>query len=670
MKFLYPEFLYGLIALVIPVIIHLFNFRKAKKIHFPSIRFLKVVEQKTSQKLKLKHYLILASRLLFLFFLVMAFAQPFLPSADKEPLPENVLIYLDNSQSMSNRLYDGSTGLDHGLDYIGKILDVYPKNTNYKLLTNNFAAFSNTFKTRDEVEDLLTEIRYSQVYRLLNDVYLRLKTGFVSEKNQRSDIYIISDFQKSTTGDLTAFQPDTSSQIIMVPIEFLKQSNVFVDSVFLRNPYLNIDRKNELHIVLYNNGAEEKSDLQVKLFVNSMQMATTTVNIGANQKTPVIFTLNFPQKKINVCKISFEDYPVSFDNDFFLILKPNEKINVLELTTGMKEDPFPDVYGNTKLFKFTSQNVVNLDYSLIGESDLLILNELPNIDRSLEATILQYMDVGGTLLIIPPEHPDASSYARLTGIGINIDTATNDIKVSLRPPDYSNPFFTNIFAGRDQNLMMPDAQNVITWKNSPDNLLKYINGENYLSRFKRGGTIYLLGSPLSANFTDFHKHALFVPVMYKIAFTGNKSYGRLYYSINESLIKIKPDSIQRNDILKLKQHNMELIPGQRLAGNVIYLEIPKNILSPGIYRLEQGTRLLDILAFNRSRNESLLNQHKTNELKKTFSLQKKISIFNTNSHANFASEIKKKKIGVPLWKYAVILALLFLLTEVLFIRLL
>ena len=85
MKFLYPEFLFGLFTLIIPIIIHLFNFRRSKKVYFSSTRFLKNIKKSTSQKRQIKHFLILFSRLLFLTFLVLAFAQPFIPSTDKNP---------------------------------------------------------------------------------------------------------------------------------------------------------------------------------------------------------------------------------------------------------------------------------------------------------------------------------------------------------------------------------------------------------------------------------------------------------------------------------------------------------------------------------------------------------------------------------------------------------
>ena len=153
MKFLYPEFLFGLVTLAIPIIIHLFNFRKSKKIYFSSTRFLTNIKKSTSQKLKLKHYLILFSRLLFLLFLVLAFAQPYIPSTNRNPQAESVYVYLDNSASMSNRVEGTMTSLHLGMDYVHEILKLYPTNTTYKFLTNEFAPFSNTLNSKDEIEE-------------------------------------------------------------------------------------------------------------------------------------------------------------------------------------------------------------------------------------------------------------------------------------------------------------------------------------------------------------------------------------------------------------------------------------------------------------------------------------------------------------------------------------
>ncbi|MBU3677092.1 MAG: hypothetical protein FGM54_07945, partial [Chitinophagaceae bacterium] len=82
-SFLYPLFLLAGAALAIPILVHLFNFRKFKTIEFPDIRFLKTIQQETQKSAKLKHRLILASRLLLLLGLILAFAQPYFSKQGK-----------------------------------------------------------------------------------------------------------------------------------------------------------------------------------------------------------------------------------------------------------------------------------------------------------------------------------------------------------------------------------------------------------------------------------------------------------------------------------------------------------------------------------------------------------------------------------------------------------
>src|SRR5690606_35334646 len=133
MTFLYPSFLWALLALSIPVIIHLFNFRKTTRIFFSNNRFLRQVKEVTTAKRRLKHYLILASRLLFLLFLVFTFAQPVIPARDQLDAGRNIVIYLDNSQSMSARMPDKTPAFDAALSFSRGIVDLFPPDTRYRI---------------------------------------------------------------------------------------------------------------------------------------------------------------------------------------------------------------------------------------------------------------------------------------------------------------------------------------------------------------------------------------------------------------------------------------------------------------------------------------------------------------------------------------------------------
>ena len=80
MQFKHPELLYALILLVIPFIVHLFKLRRFQKEAFTNVKFLKKVVQENRKSNQLKKWLILTARTLALAFLILAFAQPFIPS--------------------------------------------------------------------------------------------------------------------------------------------------------------------------------------------------------------------------------------------------------------------------------------------------------------------------------------------------------------------------------------------------------------------------------------------------------------------------------------------------------------------------------------------------------------------------------------------------------------
>lgn len=226
MNFLYPQFLYGLFALAIPIIVHLFHFRRTRKVYFSNTKFLKKVKETSSSKLKLKHYLILFSRLLFIFFLVMAFAQPIISSEDNITNQQDVLIYLDNSQSMSNEVDESLPAFDRGLAFIEELTNKLPTSTSYRILTNDFDAAGLVPKSKTEINDLITEMTYSSSSRSFSEISNRI----ASIENVPESIYWISDFQ-ATNKEGDVISVDSASKLNVIPLSFMSIKNVSVDSI-------------------------------------------------------------------------------------------------------------------------------------------------------------------------------------------------------------------------------------------------------------------------------------------------------------------------------------------------------------------------------------------------------------------------------------------------------
>jgi hypothetical protein len=652
MIFQFPSFLWALGALLIPILIHLFNFRKTTQIYFSNTRFLKQVKQETTQKRKIKQYLILAARLLFVFFLVMAFAQPFLPAAEQVGSQKNVAIYIDNSLSMSAPVAEKKRAIDEASERVREIVTALPPDVKYQLITNDFASFSNSFKAKSEVEDELSRLRLSSISRNAQEIESRIL-------DEANTLFWISDFQSATFGSVS--KTDSSLLIKLVPIKTSKLSNVLVDTVYLENPSITKGEKNTIHVRLRNVGDRSVEGLVTKLFINSVQASAASINIEPNSTNSLVFDLPTNLNGLNKAVLSFSDYPVSFDNEFYFTLNLTTKLKVIEIKSVKEVTPVERVFGNKELFTFDSFQAANLNYSLLNDVDLIIVNQLEKIELPL-LTTLNGLRKNHSILLIPALLPDEDSYQQLIRGAVKINKQEQPLSLAL--PDFKAPLFQNVFEEINSAMAMPVATKVLDWGSDRSAILTFKDGRPFLSQVN---DLFVLACPLIKSTTDFYAHALFVPVMYRLASLGSRNQERLYHSLSSTIFSFEGDSLVGEVPIKMigKQ---EVIPAQHRIGSRIILELPKFLLERGFYSLVNQKDTLNLVAFNLIKDESMLENLKPEEIKLRLGGSASISIFNAGSTDAFRNEIKERYLGTPLWKYAIVLALVFLLAEILLIR--
>jgi hypothetical protein len=224
-----------------------------------------------------------------------------------------------------------------------------------------------------------------------------------------------------------------------------------------------------------------------------------------------------------------------------------------------------------------------------------------------------------------------------------------------------------VFEERSASIAMPRATRILEWGADRSAILRFKNDKPFLSRFDQQGVLYLLASPLNQTYTDFYNHALFVPVMYRIAAGSLKNENRLYHTLNEDFITLRLDSLPPDESVTLKGAQ-EVVPAQRKLKDQVLLEIPKFSMTQGFYHVLAQDDTVSLLAFNLDKSESLLDQFTGSEIKNQMGNGENISIFEAASTEAFSNEIKTRYLGKPLWKYALMISLFFLLVEVLLIR--
>ncbi len=587
----------------------------------------------------------------------MAFAQPFIPSASLGTASNKVAIYLDNTYSMTNEIEDNISAFDLALNYINKITEVYPTSTSYKLITNDFDPSSNSYKSANEIKELLTEIRLTGVSRTAEEIYERVKDRGIAEPK---DVFWLSDFQKSTLGK-EEVNLDSLTDLNLVPFEFNSINNLYIDSLYLDNPFMIGDQQVKLNVVVANKGSKEVDDLGIKVYIDSVQSATATMDIQPNDKQLITFDLAF--NNTSEGRISIEEFPVTFDNDFYFVINNAKKIRVLEIFQNRSERYIQGVFGNEKLFQFESYDVSNLDYSLLSKADLVVVNGLSEITSSLASVINNRIEAGSHFLIIPSINPDLNSYKAVVSLS-RIGLASQSPKTALASPDLNNPFFENVFEESKQRIAMPEAIQILDLGNDRNALLKFQNGSPFLTEPRKG--MYVLASPLITDYSTFQNHALFVPVMYRMAAESAVGLGKLFYFVDDDYISLNVDSLAADNVFKLSNSSSEIIPPQRVINNSVLIEIPKFALEAGFYKLNLADQNITTLAFNNSPLESDLRQLPIDDLGSLF--KGKYSVISVSNEMAFSKAVENKYIGESLWKYAVLLALLFLLAEVLLIR--
>jgi hypothetical protein len=674
MKFAYPEFLFALFAIAIPIIIHLFNFRKFKKIYFSNVEFLKDVQQETQSKSKLKHLLILLSRILAISFLVLAFAQPFIPTSDTNSSNQNnvVGLYIDNSFSMEGTNDNGSLLNDAKIKAI-EIVGAYRNTDKFILSCNDFNPGDQRILSNEEVVDKIEAISVSSSTRMLSAIYSRVRDAINSSDIKNKSFYVLSDFQKSTA-DLKNIKADTLIETYLAPIKSSTINNLYVDTCWFNSPTHLINQQEELSIRVKNNANNDLENIPLKLYINGQNVVPASFSIKANSEE--VITLNYRNKSNGVQhgKIELRDNPIVMDDAFYFSYNISENIDVLCIQADESSTAMRAIYSTDSVFNYQGFNVNQLDYSLIKKNNLVVVQELKNISSGLSSTLKTFVDNGGSLLIIPPtEEINLESYQEfLSLLTVNYFTAQDTSKTKVREINLNHPIYKNVFESKPEgNINLPIVSNHYNVSKSTtsyrNDLMILKNGSPFLTEYKTGkGAVYLLASSLNKESNNFTNHALFVPTLYNIALASQKNHALFHIIGSNSTLELIRD--EKDKVYHIKNENIDLIPQVRNNSNYTTVFVNSSIAEAGSYWLENNQSKIG-LAYNYNRTESDLTCLNSSELEEVImnnTINAKLLDLESGMVKTTLSELN---IGKKYWKYCIILVLLFLAAEIALIKL-
>src|SRR6185436_579023 len=675
MHFVYPGFLFALSLIAIPIIIHLFNFRRFKKIYFTNVKFLKDIKEETTSRSKLKHLLVLLSRILAVSFLVFAFAQPFIPVGNKSAASSEkaVSIYIDNSFSMESVTREG-TLLDEAKKKAQEIVMAYKPSDNFQLLTNDFEARHQRLINREEFLDLLDQVQITPATKKLSEIISRQSDAMNNSEAKSKLIFLLSDYQE-TSADIENIHADSSTTINLIPLNIQRTGNIFIDSCWFSSPVIQINKPSELNVRIKNSSENDAENISLKLNINGMQKSLAAIAIKSNATVDTKLNFTLSENGWQKCELSINDHPITFDDNLFFSFEVKQNLRLLCINKKSDSQYIRALFASDDYFIVNNSPVEQIDYATLPKNNIVILNELNSVSSGLASELKKFVANGGTLVVFPDSAIDQSSYnAFLQSVNADIFTGINTNEDKVDRLSIESTVYQNVFdekQKRSENIDLPVVLKHYEFSGSTRSnrevIMKLQGGGSFLSKFESGqGKIYLFAVPLSGSFSNFVKHAVYVPTLYKIALLSERAQ-QLFSIIGKEDGYEIPENISGEEVFHLINANkkFDIIPEQRSGNNFINLFFRDQVKESGNYDLVLKNKSAFVISFDYDRKESIMSFYTKNEVSKMIE-EKHLSnmkLFEA-SQKTLTSQLMQLNEGIRLWKWYILLVLAFLAIEI------
>ena len=674
MKFQHPGYLFFLFFLIIPIIIHLFSFRKYKTFYFSSIIFLKNIDIETKSLRKIKHLLILISRILAILFLIITFSQPYLPiKNENQQFSGNVIsIYIDNSFSMSQLGTEGQL-LSEAKEQAKKIINNASVNSRILLFTNELSYVEEQFTSKTNLLNRLDKIKIQPKTASIHNIIERIQNIVTNHKeisvNNTKQFIFLSDFQKNK--NISPIKITEKNQSYFYPIQLKPQvkGNLAIDSIWFNEPNFKTKVNNELTIKISNYGEEEFKNLELILDVNKTKR-TVFIDLESEQSKNITINYSDYQTGIKQGKIHINDKHLDFDDDYFFTYEVKPYSSILIIQGNEANKSVNQVYSLDEYYKINEINVGSFLSENLKNKQLVILNGVKDINQGLANNLKSYQSKGGSILLFPSKDADLNSWNPfLSSIGISPLGAFEKTNLDCKKPTIQSSFYKGIFEQTPKNFPLPKIKGYFPVKNNINQTL--LSLENYKPLWIKQKNSYLYTSLLDSSISTIISNSIYPVILLRIAELSQQKMEVSHFIGTENRIQIYPSkkflsNKTRSSEFHLKNENIDLIPYSEEINEETFISLvgvqEHNDIKQGIYQL-LNENFNSTLALNYPRNESDIKTLKQDEITELFQGVKSNHLIYKSIENG--SETLKVDLEKPqeYWRIFLILAMFFVLTE-------
>ncbi len=664
-----------LAAALIPLILHLLNRKKLKVIPFSSVRFLKELQNKRIRQIKLYQILIILLRMLFIIFLVLAFARPtirhFFTSGSGSARTTAVII-LDNSYSMQTQ-QGMQSFFSRAKEGLKTILQSFEKHDNVTVLIPRadslriFTISPNTplpwhrLKASDYSPDFSTSVfAAARIFRRF--------------PNYNRELYFITDEQISNEA-----LSDSARQVLKhLPAKMyiinaaagFHANNVSIDTAAVTDRFIELRKPLSVAATLQNHTAEEKQ-VTLSLFDGSRRLAMQAVPIPSQHTRRVLLHFSPHHTGFFPLKLEIDDDDLLIDNTYYLSLFIPEKIPVLYV---QDQTPLELREALNTLSAQTNLQIKLSNYDRwygepLSRYRLLVLTDPPHITQTFLLHLKQFLAGGKNVILISGSHSTPTDYNNLSKELFNQNIFRGIVKAANAQQFFSptvtmagRSILNDLFSQKPRKIVWPPFY--LYFKTTPVGkiLMRFQNGDPFLMRVSaaKNGSLYLFTAGLTMPYSRFPISGIFLPFLHRILSLASQNERR-----HTQFIVGQPFTVYLNKAAI--RGNFRLYPPQGEPLTVIPKETPRGLRfdfdgfdRPGHYQIFQDKTPIRLFAVNLSQKEWRQPYVPFNRLRSD------VRIIGVNALS--AKKLKTARSGYELWPFFLLLALLALFAEMLLIR--
>lgn len=404
MGFLAPWFLAGLVALGLPVYVHLLRKQTSVPRPVSSLMFFEQGTQSSLRHRRLRYWLLLALRTLLVLLLVLAFAKPFLRHKTVLASDKLLVVAIDDSFSMNAK--DGANSrLDEAkrqaLDVLAKKASaqkaqVIALGGQMRILTQPVADGK---VLRAAVESIAPGDGHGSFGELGRGVRAMAETVHTP-----IELDLFSDMQESNMpGSFADMVMPENVSLVLHRIGAVAVPNWTVESV--QAPGQLVDTKKARVIAVVAGHGTPAASKSVSLAVNGNVIATKKVNVPADGRATVAFDgLDVPygESKCAV-KVDSGDTFAADDVSYFAVKRadPERVLFVHQANDARSPLYFGTALAAAAQASFVLQSITPEQATEVDPTKyaLVVLSDVPALPSVLENVLTRYVEAGGGVLV-------------------------------------------------------------------------------------------------------------------------------------------------------------------------------------------------------------------------------------------------------------------------------